>query len=206
MSRLRLLAGLLVGAALLAPVAPGLAQNAALGRPVTLTGTYGALRDGSPFDPTEPLAAGSSLTDGLFTEEGRLWNRGTVWWDAAVAGSEANEIIIDLGGVRSISQLFLQADDNDRYDLWYRLDASSTWSYFATAVEVGGGGMRTRSGSFAPFEAAQFRITGAAGDGYYAVSEFQAISTVPEPSTVALVGVGGVSLLLVRRRRARRPA
>lgn len=204
MPRLRPLAGALLGAALLAPVVPALAQNAALGRPVTLTGTFGVLRDGSPFDPTEPLAAGASLTDGLFTEEGRLWNRGTVWWDAAVQGSEANEIVIDLGGVRTIGGLTIQADDNDVYGIWFRAATGDAWTLWGWANPAGGGGMRTRSGAVAPFDAAQFRITGRDGDGYYSVSEFQATAVVPEPATVALVAVGGAGLLLGLRRRGRR--
>lgn len=180
-----------------------LGQNIVLNKPVTLHGTYGVLRPGSPWS-TNPVAAASTLVDGVFLDEGHLWNDGTIWWDAGVPASEDNYIEINLGGQYVFWEAWLQADNNDRYDI-HRRDFAGNWVSWATAATAPSPGMRTRYGNFSPlyWEATAFRIYGSAGDRYYSVSEFQVTGApVPEPATLLLGGLGLAAAWRSRRRRA----
>ena len=198
------LARMAAAGALLLAAAPAHAQyNVALGAPVTLQGTFGVLRAGSIWAPAPAPAPAATVTDGVLLPEGTQWNTGTVWWDAAVPGSDDNAIIVDLGAVYAINFLRIQADDNESYLIDYRVAAGDPWITGLFAQQSAGGGMRTRSGAVGPFDASQFRIRGSGGDLYYSVSEFQAFAAVPEPATLALVGGGLAVVAIVSRRRRR---
>ena len=95
------------GTALAAPI------NVAQGAAVTLNGTYGVLRVPDPSNwPQNPVAAGATLTDGLFLPRATLWNDGSVWWDAFAPQdvSADNSIEIALGAVYMIAGFTVAAD------------------------------------------------------------------------------------------------
>lgn len=186
-----------------APAAPSAgAVNVALGKPVTITGEVGVITCCWPDATVFPPAPLSSIVDGLFLPAGTEWQTGTVWWDEANPGSLNNIIEIDLGGLFPIRFVSIQADNNDSYAVSYR-DQFDVWQLLGTAGPFGGPGMQIRSGTFfPPFEASAFRIDAFGGDGFYSVSEFQA---VPEPTSLALVLIAlALFSASVRARAARR--
>lgn len=167
------------------------ATNVALNAPITLNGTFGV---GEGSWCCSSLAAGSTLTDGNFLAPSTQWNIGTVWWNGFSYPN--NTIQIDLGGPFSISSLTLQADDNDVYPVLFRNGMADSWHSAWDAPAVGGWGMQTRINNLgSPIIATSFLIGNGQGDGYYSVSEFQAIgSPVPEPETYAML-LAGLGLL-----------
>lgn len=166
--------------------------NVAFNRPVTLvTGSANG-------------AALSTLTDALFLPRGQQWQTDTVWWSSLDVAFE-----IDLGGVFSLDSAIVQADDNDAYMLLYRnLDTGTFLPLWDVAnFDNFGNGMQTRPNPednaerFAfpvPITTDAIRIAATSGDSSYSVSEVQ-VFTVPAPSAIALLAMGG--LVAVRRRR-----
>ena len=177
--------------------------NVAEAKTVTVTGDIGVLNNlccgwGNPAPA--PL---SSIVDGLFLPETQVWQDNTVWWDESHPGSFDNIIEIDLGGLYSITEFKLQADNNDGYEIWYR-DSGGSWAFRGTFGAIAGFGMMTRAAGIAPLIASGIRINAAGGDGFYSVSEFQAIGEkVPEPTTLLLFGTA-IGALAVRRKLAAR--
>ena len=180
--------------------------NVAEGAAVTLNGSYGMLRAGSPWIQT-PLAAPSSLTDGIFLPRATDWNAGSIWWDEALAGSAGNSIEIDLGGIFSLIGFKVQADDNDSYllEYWDGLGWAAIWNI----PIVGGYGDQVRPNPDDPSEiymlgnaihTDRLRFSATGGDRYYSVTEIQAFA-VPEPGTLALLGIGLFGMGLMRRKK-----
>ncbi|HJV64042.1 MAG TPA: PEP-CTERM sorting domain-containing protein [Albitalea sp.] len=177
------------------------AANVALGGTVSTTGTdfgnSGGWCCGS-------LAGLSTVTDGVFLPIGTQWNTGTVFWSTGSFG--ADTVTIDLAHTSVVSGITLEADNNDDYGISYR-DTVGTWHSLATVSPHRSWGMDMGSATFAPVTATAFAITAVGGDGYFAVSEFQAdgrvVPGVPEPETYALMlaGLGVVGWMARRRQR-----
>jgi hypothetical protein len=180
-------------------------SNVALGGQVTFSGpgfgnyssTWGA---GS-------LANAQSVTDGLFLPTGQQWNLGTVFWNGSGDGDPYNTVTVQLNQLSTVSSLVLQADNNDNYGVEYK-NAQGSWVSLTTLVPPRSWGLETAQQLLStPVTTGAFRIRSVAGDGYYSVSEFQAIGTVaavPEPESFAML-LGGLGLMgaIARRRKQR---
>ena len=182
--------------------------NVAEGADVTLHGEFGVLRDGSGWEYYDPADA-STLTDGEFLPVSTTWNDGSVWWDEFVPESANNWIEIDLGMVYELVGFIVQADDNDAYLLEYWDGGTDSWVTAWDIPVVGGWGDQTRPNVNdntdifelgTPIMTDRLRFTAVfANDQYYSVTEIQAFA-MPEPGTLALLGIGLIAMALVRRR------
>ncbi|MFN3682346.1 MAG: PEP-CTERM sorting domain-containing protein [Fimbriimonadaceae bacterium] len=178
------------------------ATNIVLNKPVTLHGTFGVLRPGSPWS-ANPVAPGSAVVDGTFLGNGHLWNDGTVWWDGTLRASANNFLEIDLGGLHVFTEITLEADNNDIYDIYVN-DPYSGWSYWGYVGPTATWGLHQFGAPAVPgsWEATGFRLAARGGDGYYSISEFQVTGApVPEPATMALAAMGLAAAARARRRR-----
>lgn len=173
--------------------------NAAEGKPITITGEVGVITETWPPAPVADL---STIVDGTFLPETTEWQTGTVWWDERHPPSDNNVIEIDLQGFYHITQLSLQADNNDNYEILIH-NVFNTWSSLGYFPAIAGFGMMTRAAGV-DFVANGIRINAFDGDRFYAVSELQAIGEpVPEPATLLLFGTG-LSALAARRKMKQR--
>ena len=198
-------------ATLLAATAPfASAANVAAGAAVTTTGAGFFAPDTTGPWGTGSGAALSTVVDGVTVADGQQWNMGTVFW----IGND-NTLDIQLTGAATVSSIFLQGDNNDAYAVSYE-DLAGNWLPAGTITPNGsaygpgsvGWGMGAGTYTFASAVDAQaFRIT-ATGDGYYAVSEFQAngefLPAVPEPTSALMLLAGLGALGAAARRRAAR--
>ena len=188
--------------------------NVALNKPVTVVAGLAQITNSS--------TSLSVLDDGVFTLEsttfGNAVNQSVQW--TTLDGQPANganvptTLQIDLGGFFSISGAIMQADDNDSYLLQYHDTSNNTWINLWTVPAIGAGsGFRTRPNSdqvtfqpLGPVTTDAVRISALSGDTALGMSELQLNgSAVPEPCTTALVGLSGLTTLLVRRLRRPRP-
>ena len=178
------------------------AGTATAGSTVSLDGTFftdpGVWGAGSQAAPAD-------LVDGVYQPEGHQWNLDSVWWNGNTQPS--NNITINLAGTYAITDLSVQADDNDNYLLEY-LGTDLAWHNAWAIPSVDSWGLITRSTILgAPIVTSELRFTATGGDGYYAVSEIEAngqrIGSVPEASSSFMLLAGALGLIGALRRRIR---
>lgn len=176
-------AGVARKAALLLAVAALLPALAACGRsPVEVEGD---LLAGLPPASPRGVEDAARMTDGLVSVEGGAWNS-----DLAVVLPRGATVTWDLGAARDLGWLYLQGDNNDRYEVEGSLDGRS-FSPIWTAGAVRGAGLRARSETVQA-TARYLRIRPTGGDGSYSVAEFGAFAREPK---------GGAAAFGVRRGR-----
>jgi hypothetical protein len=157
------------------------------------------------------LAAANAITNGSFLPLGNQWNTNTVFWTNPSAYLQVN-----LNGSYNISNIVLEADNNDLYQVSYL--HNGTWTTLGNLSPTIGGAVNSNgtitqtstigwglglNGIGQSITASAFRIQAVGGDNYYGVGQFQAYGAaapVPEPSTSALMAVGLLGLAFLRRR------
>lgn len=182
------------------------ADTATAGASVTLNGTFFTDSGGWGLGTN---ASANDLVNGVYQIEPHQWNFDSVWWNAATNPVSPANIVIALTGSFLISDLKIQADDNDVYKVEY-FGADWAWHDAWTVPAPGGWGLTTSSTSVGAFVTDQFRLTAVSGDGLYSISQFEATGetlgkggddhSVPESGlTVALLGAA-LGLLGIARR------
>ena len=156
---------------------------------ISVNGTTGSLRAGSPWGPGSTPSNSLSPVDGTFEPTSQQWNKGSFWWDQD-RSINANPVTWEvlLGQSFTFDRFVVQADDNDTYLLEY-WDGATYQSAFAVPFACCFGLQTRDSGTIAAITTNRFRFTATGGDNYYSLSEFQAFA-VPEPSTWALMILG----------------
>jgi PEP-CTERM motif len=184
--------------------------NIALDKPVTVVAGAAQI--------TNSGTSLSVIDDGIFVPESTNFGNSvsqSIQWTTTdgqpANGSNVPTILeIDLGGFFEISGAIMQADDNDTYLLQYHDTSNDTWLTLWTVPAISSGnGFRTRPDAdqttfqaLGPVITDAVRVSAISGDAGLGVSEIQLNgSAVPEPSSIALVALGGLTTLCLRRLR-----
>lgn len=201
--------------------------NVALGKPVTLVGTFW---EDAGWPAGTPAAPGL-VVDGIFLPRGIPWNFDTVYWMPAISTTHyvpPQTIDIDLMGTYQIESLIIQADDNDSYLVQYHDPGDDSWkiAWEVPNYDIYDGinvaGMQTRPDPLdntvrfvlpSAITADAFRLScplwtslqEPGTDGWASISEFQAFADcrVPEPMTIGLLGLGLAGIIALRKKAAK---
>ena len=180
------------------------ADSATAGASVTLNGEFFT---GNDFWSLGTNAAPNDLVNGVYQPDGQQWTFNSVWWNGL--SNPANSIVIALTGSFLITDLKIQADNNDWYNVEY-YGADSAWHNAWSVLAPNAGGIATSNSVVgAPFATNAFRLTATTSvDYYYSVTQFEAtgqklgrsVPGVPDGGlTVALWGAA-LGLLGIARR------
>lgn len=141
----------------------------------------GLLTDRQPSSVGPGTPTGPGYTDGEVLLDGTGWNApGTL---RIPSGGYAQW---DLGRVEPIRGAAIQADNNDEYILSVS-EAGLAWLEVWRAPAVGVPGLQTRDTMKIDTRARYVRLTPAAGDGYYSVSEFEVFANDAQRSRSRLL-------------------
>ena len=134
------------------------------------------------------LTGAPAATDGLLAAEGAAAAQAADVGRAVRLADPSAYLVVDLGEVRTVGALLLQADAGDDYRVEGSTDGES-WSGLVR-IEAGdaSGGLRTRRAPVVPSREVRFLLVHAeGGDGTYAVGELAAYVQPPpswsEPAT-----------------------
>ena len=120
------------------------------------------------------------LTDGTVGPEGAQWDSPVT---VTLEDTHAS-LTYDLGEVRSVSAIVMQADANDTYKVMGSVDGSP--ASYKLLVELpnvvnSGHGLRTRANQIPPTDVRYLRVGEANGDNYFSISELAAYCKAPTP-------------------------
>jgi hypothetical protein len=111
------------------------------------------------------------MADGTAPVDGDAWD---TQWTAIFAANGVLEW--DLGSLKHLEVLRIQADNNDFYQVATSVDGQ-TWARVWTGKPVGVPGMQTRTSEPLDVTARFVRLTAEGGDNMYSVGEFEAYET-----------------------------
>ena len=115
------------------------------------------------------------VTDDTLAEEGTFWSNP----DAVVVAANAR-FEYDLGSVKPVKALVIQGDNNDEYVIEGSLDGTTFTPIWVAPATFVGMGLRTRWVNLQhAVNARHLRVTGRGGDGFFSISELQALCKVP---------------------------
>ncbi len=145
----------------------------------------------------------SLISNSVFPGEGSVWTgpQCTYWYGTAPY------FVLDLGGNFNLNAITVSVDNNDSYRIDYSSDNSSWAGLHTIAIGEGniGWGMDTFFDIPVDVSARYLKIYSIGGDNMYSIGELNAYgsapSTVPEPLTVLLFGMGGLATALSRRKK-----
>jgi hypothetical protein len=190
-------------AALLLSVVSGRADasNVTYGADVTISDPQHELGSVGDWGGTGVLAASSTITSGSFLPQHSQWDIGTIFWSSDSRPSQLT-ITVDLNGLFNLTDITLQADNNDDYRVSY-LDASDAWHSLGLISPPDYWGLDlAHLNDLQGVVAKKLAINGANGDGHYALSRIVAEGTaVPLPAALPLFGIGVAGLAGLSRRR-----
>lgn len=129
------------------------------------------------------------VTDGTIGAEGTAWDAPL----AVTFFSSSAFVTYDLGSVRTVGAVFVQADANDTYQIAGSADGTPGSFKILTSVEnalARGHGLRGRSIQLEPAAIRFLRLSDGNGDGRFSVSELAAYCKAPTPFPPAMNVVG----------------
>ncbi len=130
------------------------------------------------------------VTDGAVPEEGTDWDT----LSALILETNSGTLTYDLGQVRQVGAVYLQADANDTYTVSGSTSPEPASFQLLTELPLAvnrGAGLRNRTATFALRSVRYLRIAVGAGDNAYSVSEFAAYCQAPDrfPPTLARAAI-----------------
>ena len=158
---------------------PAFAQSDAAVEPGGACDTSNLLRGKAPVDQQNVTGELPRITDGSIDAEGAEWDAPT-----AVTMMGSGSVTFDLGSVRQLGAVLIQADANDIYVVTGSLDGRPGSFKLITElrnVREAGHGLRERTAVFAPLSVRFLRVSDGPGDGAFSIAEFAAYCQVPQP-------------------------
>jgi spermidine synthase len=168
------------------------AEPAAAGSPSSLCGQEDVLAGLRPVSTQDALGNTALMTDGSVPTEGTDWDTPA----AVILETNSGVVTYDLGAVRDIGAIYLQADANDTYTVWGATSLQP--SSFKPLVQLPnvvdrGPGLRNRTAEFAATPIRFLRVGPGEGDGAYSISEIAAYCHAPAPFPPAFKPVAAAS-------------
>lgn len=118
------------------------------------------------------LATPAALADGVASTDADVWNNAR-----AQVLSKTGVVEWDLGKPEIIASMRIQADNNDRYDIFGSLDGANWYPIWA-AGGVDLPGVQTRTSNPLSASARYLRLTATGGDGMYSITELEVFDSV----------------------------